>query len=204
VTDDKSKVILVGGFHEMVELCEAIGVEIAGIIDPATTGTFLGHAILGRDEDAPKLAARWGAVPVVFTPDAPAVRERLQAAYEQAGFRSRALVHPTALISRTARIGTGTVIQFGAQISSEARVGDYVKVNAGAMIMHDATVGAFSTVAPAAVVLGRVQIGRGCYVGANATILPELTVGDGAVVGAGAVVTRSVPERTIVKGNPAR
>lgn len=41
-------------------------------------------------------------------------------------------------------------------------------------------------------------------IGAGAVILPGITIGRGALVGAGAVVTRNVPEGTIVKGNPAR
>ena len=45
---------------------------------------------------------------------------------------------------------------------------------------------------------------KGASIGANATILPGLTIGEGAMVGAGAVVTKDVPPRTLVVGNPAR
>jgi acetyltransferase-like isoleucine patch superfamily enzyme len=41
-------------------------------------------------------------------------------------------------------------------------------------------------------------------IGVNATILPRVIIGRGALVGSGAVVTRNVPERTVVAGNPAR
>jgi UDP-2-acetamido-3-amino-2,3-dideoxy-glucuronate N-acetyltransferase len=44
---------------------------------------------------------------------------------------------------------------------------------------------------------------RGASIGANATILPGLTIGEGALVGAGSVVTKDVPARTVVFGNPA-
>ena len=47
-------------------------------------------------------------------------------------------------------------------------------------------------------------IRRGASIGSNATILCGITVGEGAIVGAGSVVTKDVPERTIVAGNPAR
>lgn len=49
-----------------------------------------------------------------------------------------------------------------------------------------------------------VTIGDDVWIGGRAVILPGVTIGDGAVIGAGAVVTRSVPARTVVAGNPAR
>jgi len=45
---------------------------------------------------------------------------------------------------------------------------------------------------------------RGAAIGGGATILPGVTIGEWAMIGAGAVVTRSVPVRAIVVGNPAR
>lgn len=50
----------------------------------------------------------------------------------------------------------------------------------------------------------RTVVKRGASIGANATILPGVTIGEGAMVGAGSVVTRDVPPRTLVVGNPAR
>ncbi len=44
---------------------------------------------------------------------------------------------------------------------------------------------------------------KGASVGANATILSGLEIGSGAMVGAGSVVTKSVPPKAIVRGNPA-
>lgn len=47
------------------------------------------------------------------------------------------------------------------------------------------------------------SVGNGVIIGSNATILP-VKIGAGSVVGAGAVVTRDVPENSVVAGNPAR
>jgi acetyltransferase-like isoleucine patch superfamily enzyme len=49
-----------------------------------------------------------------------------------------------------------------------------------------------------------VIVGDNVWIGNRAIILPGVTIGDGAVVGAGSVVTRDVPARTVVAGNPAR
>jgi acetyltransferase-like isoleucine patch superfamily enzyme len=45
---------------------------------------------------------------------------------------------------------------------------------------------------------------KGASIGSGATILPRVTIGEHAMVGAGSVVTRNVPPRTIVWGNPAK
>ena len=49
-----------------------------------------------------------------------------------------------------------------------------------------------------------VHIKRNAWIGANATILPGVTIGENAVVAAGAVVTKDVPDNTIVGGIPAK
>ncbi len=49
-----------------------------------------------------------------------------------------------------------------------------------------------------------VAIGRDCWIGGSAVICPGVTIGDRCVVAAGAVVTRDVPDDSLVGGNPAR
>jgi acetyltransferase-like isoleucine patch superfamily enzyme len=50
----------------------------------------------------------------------------------------------------------------------------------------------------------RTLVKKGASIGSGATILSNVVIGEHAVVGAGSVVTRDVPPRTIVAGNPAR
>lgn len=49
-----------------------------------------------------------------------------------------------------------------------------------------------------------VVLKRGCWVGAACIILPGVTIGENAVGGAGSIVTKDVPARVVVAGNPAR
>ena len=51
---------------------------------------------------------------------------------------------------------------------------------------------------------GAIHIGKNVWIGAHATILPGVAIGEGAVVAAGAVVTKNVPDHTVVGGVPAK
>lgn len=52
--------------------------------------------------------------------------------------------------------------------------------------------------------LKSVTIKRNAWIGANATVLPGVTIGENSIVAAGAVVTKDVPDNTIVGGVPAK
>jgi acetyltransferase-like isoleucine patch superfamily enzyme len=49
-----------------------------------------------------------------------------------------------------------------------------------------------------------IVIGRNVWIGANVTVLPGVTIGDNAVIAAASVVTKDVPDDTVVVGSPAR
>lgn len=53
-------------------------------------------------------------------------------------------------------------------------------------------------------VFGKIIVKDWAYIGAGAQIMPGVTIGEGALVAAGSIVTKSVPDHTIVGGNPAR
>lgn len=52
--------------------------------------------------------------------------------------------------------------------------------------------------------LARIEVGSDVFIGAGATIMPGVRIGDRCVVAAGSVVTRSVPDGSVVGGNPAK
>ncbi len=198
------KIIIVGGFIEIIEMCEEDNINIEGIFDNCNQQQMHSYKVFGNDHDAKNLYNELKKYSLIITPDLPNTRKKLKLLYEDYGYIFSSLISSRAKISKSASIGNGTIIQSGTNISSEVIIGDFVKVNCSANIMHNSTVGDFSTVAPNAVILGHVNIGIGCYIGSNATILPNINICDNVTIGAGAVVTRSIAESgSVYAGVPA-
>jgi sugar O-acyltransferase (sialic acid O-acetyltransferase NeuD family) len=113
-------------------------------------------------------------------------------------------IHPSAVVSPTARLGVNTVLCAGAVVCTDARIGDSVIINTAAVVDHECEIGDGAHIAPGALLAGRVRIGRGAFVGLGAKILPCLSVGEHAMIGAGAVAIRDVAAGATVVGVPAR
>ena len=114
------------------------------------------------------------------------------------------LIHPSAMLGVSVRVGAGTLIQSGVSITTLVEIGYGCLININSTIGHDVVIGDFSVVNPGATVSGSVTIGKSVLIGANATVLENISIGDGARVGAGAVVTRNVKRGETVIGVPAR
>jgi len=50
---------------------------------------------------------------------------------------------------------------------------------------------------------GRIRVGDNCFIGMDATILPNVEIGSNCIICAGAVVCKSIPDDSVVMGNPA-
>ena len=198
------KLIVVGGFPETIELCELCECEIIGVIDEMSEGMVCGYPIIGTDNDIVEIYQKYPNVPVLIAVDLPATRVKLVSLYRQAGFSFAQLISPKAIISQSAKIGEGVVVQSFCNISTNVVIGDFTKVNTFANIMHDCTVESYCTIAPNAALMGRVQVGELSYIGANATIIQSNKVGKNVTVGAGAVVTEDVVDDLTVVGVPAK
>lgn len=72
---------------------------------------------------------------------------------------------------------------------------------------HDGSVSTIRKLAPkyrGVQKFGKIHIKKNAFIGSDAYILPNVTIGENAIVGARSVVTKSVPDGTVVAGNPAR
>lgn len=119
------------------------------------------------------------------------------------GFCMINAIHPKAVISRNASIGSGVVIMPGAIVNTNSRIGDDVIINTNASVDHDNVLEDHCQIQPGAVLAGTVIVREYATVGSGATVIPNKTIGRESVVGAGAVVVKDIADGMTVIGVPA-
>ncbi len=195
------KAVMVGIDKDLIDLVQSENLaELVGIFDLSGRKEALGVPVLGGDADWKAWSADRPDIGVILSVDQQKPRRALAGVYSLD--RCLSLVSKRASVSRSARIGQGSIVQTGAMLSADVVVGAAVKINIGATLHHDCRVGDFVTIAPGARLLGTVTVEDDCYIGAHAVVLPNLTIGRGSTIGAGAVVTRDVPPASKVVGVP--
>ena len=188
----------------VIDACQAAGRPIAGIVEVACAGERLktnlpvlgGEALLS---DAAFLAAH-----DVFVGISDKRRGQLSAGVLGRRGTVATIIHPTAIISASARIGQGCMISAGVVVQMDATVGRHCTLNTACTVDHDNVLEDGVNIAPGAHLAGGVQVGAGAFIGIGATIKGWIRIGAGATVGAGAVVLKPVADGVTVVGNPAR
>jgi sugar O-acyltransferase (sialic acid O-acetyltransferase NeuD family) len=118
--------------------------------------------------------------------------------------RYATVIHPTATMGSTCRIGVGSVLLAHVDLTADVAIGCHVAVMPQVVLTHDARVEDYATLGSGVLVGGGSRIAQGAYIGAGACIREGLTIGDRAMIGMSAVVTCDVPAERLWYGAPAR
>ena len=184
------------------EILHANGVKVQAFIDDAPdVSTCSGRPVVHKSE---------GLSPIIVSIGANGVRrmivDRLMADAEEAGHRLKfgVAIHPSAVVSPSAKIGEGTVVMAGAVINADAVIGRHCIINTGASVDHECVIGDYCHIAPGAHISGGTRIGEGTWIGVGACVIQFLNIGKDCMIGAGSVVVSDIPGGVTAFGNPCR
>lgn len=133
-----------------------------------------------------------------------AARKKIDEELLNAGAHFAALIHPSAVISQSARVGAGTAVLANSVVNADAVIGRHAILNSSSVIEHDNRIGDYAHISPGAVLAGNVQVGNGTHIGAGAAVIPGKRIGEWSIVGAGSVINRDLPDYVTAVGAPAR
>ena len=132
------------------------------------------------------------------------IKKRAINKLKKRGAKFISLIHPTALIISTAKIGEGVVICPYCIISDNVQLDDFVMMNTYASCGHDVKVGKYSILSPYVALNGFVKLENEVFVGTHATVISYKKVGFQSKISANSVVMRNVPSKCMVFGVPGK
>ncbi len=197
-----SVLVIGAGGHAKVVIAtlRAAGLAVAGVLDDdaAKHGRMvLGVPVVGAVERAAE-----GDHEAVIAVGHNATRKRISESLP--GLRWATVVHPSAVVHETVRLGAGTVVFAGAVVQPDTRLGAHTIINTGASADHDNDLGDYVHLAPGVRLAGDVTLEEGVFMGIASAALPGVRIGAWTTVGAGGVVTRDLPGGVTAVGVPAR
>jgi sugar O-acyltransferase (sialic acid O-acetyltransferase NeuD family) len=179
--------------------------DLLGFVDddPLLAGTrVIGLPVLGPIAQVASL----GAAVVVCTArpavgcSRPALVERLDLPES----RRPSLVHPSASLASSTRLGPGCIVLAGVVATAQVTLGAHVVVMPQVVLTHDDVVDDYATLASGVRLGGGVHVAAEAYLGAGALVREGCRVGTRALVGMGAVVLEDVASGQVWAGVPAR
>ena len=114
------------------------------------------------------------------------------------------LIHPKSTISKTAKIGVGSVVMAGVTINAEVQIGKHCIINTNSSIDHDGVIENYVHISPNATLAGNVLVGEGTHIGIGACVIQGIKIGKWVTIGAGTVVIKDIPDYAVVVGNPGK
>jgi sugar O-acyltransferase (sialic acid O-acetyltransferase NeuD family) len=135
----------------------------------------------------------------------PVLRKKLFDKFSEIGGQFSSTISPKAQIGNYGNfINDGCNIMTGSVLTNDITIGKGVLINLNCTIGHDSIIGDFVELSPGTHISGNCKIGNFSVFGTNACLLPKINIGNNVIVGAGSVVTKDVPDNSLVVGIPAK
>ncbi len=197
----KEVIVIGGGGHAkvVIDCIQNAGDRVRGILDDhLTPGTdILGVPVLGKVDTYKNFAD----CAFIIAIGGNQVRQALSRQLEVQWYTA---IHPSAVVSKYATVGEGSMILANAVVNPCATVGKHCIINTAAVVEHDNKIADFVHISPRAALAGNVTVGELTQVGIGSCVRQGISICGGCIIGAGAVVVKDICEEGIYAGVPAK
>lgn len=114
------------------------------------------------------------------------------------------IISHKSIISKTSKIGLGTVIMPGVIINNNVEISKNCIINTGSIIEHDCKIGDNSFVGPGSVITGGCIIGKNVTINSSCTLAPNVNIFDDICVGAKSFVNKNLNSKGLYYGIPVK
>ena len=128
-----------------------------------------------------------------------AMRYDIYEEIKSSGFNVPNIIHPSAIIEPSVKLGEGIQIMAGAILGSDVKIGDNCIINSGSIVSHDSHIGNNVHITPGAVVGGHCIIGNNTMIGMSATIYLGLSIGKNVIIKNGMNIFSNIKDSQIIK-----
>ncbi len=132
------------------------------------------------------------------------LKREIIAELKGSGRKLYSLIHSTAYISKSAKIGDGVAIYPLCNVDEGCVIEDGVLLNNSSVVSHDTLIGNSSYFGAGVIISGMVRIGECTFIGSGTATANSLSIGSYCKIGVGSVITKSIPDDTQGVGNPFR
>lgn len=198
------KVIIIGAggqgrvISDIVAACDD---EVLGFLDDKCTKLDFDGVLLGKTEEALKFVSDSEFIIAIGNNE---IRQKVAEKLLSLKAKFYTAIHPTAVISKSATVGEGTVVMPFAVINAAATVGEHCIINTGAVVEHDNVIEDYVHLSPRVALGGTVRVNKRTHVGIGAVVKNNVCITGDCVIGAGAVVVKDIVEKGTYVGVPAR
>lgn len=192
----------------MIDLAEDCGYRIAGLLHynhDCIGENYFGYRIGGCFEDLFAENSIKGKNFLITMGDI-SIRETLFNRIVGYGGAVPSLIHPSAVVSRHAQIGSGVLVMPQSVIQADVKVGDNSVLTLSSQLTHSSVVGNHCFISGHSLVGAYVNMGDRVWIGQGAVIVSgEVgSIGNDAIIGAGSVLRTNAKPNCVYLGNPAR
>ena len=113
------------------------------------------------------------------------------------------IIHPTSIISKNTKLGTGIIVCPFTYVSNEVTIGDFVTIQSHCAIGHDVKIGDYCQVNALSFFGGFSKLEDEVTINPGSMILPKKVIGENSVVGINSSVIGNIKPNRSVYGNPA-